>query len=88
MTERELFEDFCEEVYGVPVLAEDRNGGGYRDTILMAGWAAWQSSRRQALEEAADVAECEATGEEGDEYYDSATRLCAAAIRYLAKQND
>lgn len=43
----------------------------------------WDASRKQALEEAAETAEMEATGDPRDAYYDSATRLCAAAIRSL-----
>jgi hypothetical protein len=39
--------------------------------------------RDQTLEEAAEAAELEATGDLRDTHYDRATRLCAAAIRAL-----
>lgn len=50
---------------GPPDLSVDARGF-YNDRDMVTGLACWQASRKQALEEAADAAECEATGDPRD----------------------
>lgn len=89
-TEREAFEAHMLKQWDSSPSAIWQNPGGTY-VYVQSEWEAWTASRKQALEEAAQICEAErvdaqASGASDDRAYNLAIEHCTEAIRQAAQQ--